>query len=71
MKSSLQKLGRVYEYETCYQVLDAVHVDQKILRDSLSGFEIIVYKEHIYNFVYILSFIFVIAAVIVFLFLTV
>lgn len=66
MKQTLDKIGRVLEYGHCFQVLDIPVLNEKTLRSlhnhtiivrscssSLSGFELIVYKEKKYNYVLI------------------
>ena len=59
MQRVLSDLGRVTEFDQCYQVRDVVEIKHNTLRklhnhsvvvrqcrDSLTGFELIVYKQH-------------------------
>lgn len=81
MKQLLQSIGRVIEYEKCYQVVDASLISSRMLRklnnhnveikqcrESLTGFQLVVQKQQIHNTVYVSVFISVTAAIALFLF---
>lgn len=80
MKRWLQSVGRVIEYDKCYQVVDATHLSCDILNklhnhkieikscaSSLSGYELIVHKQLSNEIAYAYVFVVAVVAVVFFL----